>query len=79
MGERWDHGKVTSASEAGAIMLMPQMTILTLMTSPGMLTQLRATVITDSWHFLSNSSLNVCMLLFVSRAGDIQHMNLALL
>ena len=50
MGERWDHGKVTSASEAGAIMLMPQMTILTLMTSPGMLTQLRATVITDSWH-----------------------------
>ena len=61
MGERWDHGKVTSAAEAGAIMLMPQMTILTLMTSPGMLTQLRASVTSDSWHLLSSSNQPECL------------------
>ena len=37
------------------------MTILTLMTSPGMLTQLRASVTTDSWHLLSSSIQHECL------------------
>lgn len=50
MGERWNPGKVTSASEAQAYADATNDNIVTLMTSPGMLTKLGATVSTNPWQ-----------------------------
>lgn len=70
MGERWNPGKVTSASEAQAYADATNDNIVTLMTSPGMLTKLGATVSTNPWQLWSRSyHMCVSSIEYVSRSA----------
>ena len=72
MGEGWNPGKVTSASEAQAYADATNDNIVTLMTSPGMLTKLGATALTCQYNSLAVFSLDRILAIcieYVSRAA----------